>query len=85
MDRYVTIGIHASFHTVADEGEAVRDIVSVIGRRLGLPVTSLLAESFGPLGRILWRGPICVQHDHPRDPRLDAHHPLLADLENIEL
>lgn len=39
-------------HAVADEGDAVKDIVGVIGRRLGLPVRSVPQESFGPLGAI---------------------------------
>ncbi len=42
----------SSWHAVADEGDAVRDIASVIGRRLGLPVRSVPPESFGPLGTI---------------------------------
>ena len=41
-----------TWHAVADEGDALRDIVGVIGRRLGLQVESLSAESFGPLGAI---------------------------------
>lgn len=42
----------AVLHAVADEGDAVRDIVEVIGARLGLPVEQLAPESFGPLGPI---------------------------------
>lgn len=42
-----------SWHAVADEGDAMRDIAEVIGRRLGVPAQSLPAESFGPLGEIL--------------------------------
>ncbi|MFI5761641.1 SDR family oxidoreductase [Streptomyces sp. NPDC051563] len=41
-----------SWHAVADEGDAVADIAAVIGRRLGLPVTSLPEEAFGPLGPV---------------------------------
>lgn len=41
-----------AWHAVADEGDRVLDIVTVIGRRLGLPVESLPAERFGPLGAI---------------------------------
>ncbi|MEU6141042.1 SDR family oxidoreductase [Streptomyces sp. NPDC047081] len=41
-----------SWHAVADEGDTVRDIAAVIGRRLGLPVESIPAETFGPLGPI---------------------------------
>jgi nucleoside-diphosphate-sugar epimerase len=41
-----------SWHAVADEGDAMRDIAEVIGRRLGVPAQSVPAESFGPLGAI---------------------------------
>lgn len=39
-------------HAVGDEGDAMRAIAEVIGRRLGLPVESVPAESFGPLGTL---------------------------------
>ncbi|MEU0090002.1 SDR family oxidoreductase [Kribbella sp. NPDC006257] len=42
----------SSWHAVADEGDAVRDIVTVIGEQLGLPVQSLPPESFGALGAV---------------------------------
>ncbi|GAA2752570.1 SDR family oxidoreductase [Amnibacterium kyonggiense] len=42
----------SSWHAVQDEGDAVRDIAAVIGRRLGLPVQQLPDEAFGPLGPI---------------------------------
>ncbi|WP_111766925.1 NAD-dependent epimerase/dehydratase family protein [Nakamurella deserti] len=41
-----------AWHAVADEGTAVRDIATVIGRRLGLPVASAPVEEFGPFGAI---------------------------------
>ena len=41
-----------SWHAVSDEGDAVRDIAAVVGRRLGLPVQSVPEESFGPFGSI---------------------------------
>jgi len=41
-----------SWHAVADEGDAVRDIAAVIGRRLGLPVDSVAEETYGPFGPI---------------------------------
>jgi nucleoside-diphosphate-sugar epimerase len=41
-----------SWHAVADEGDAVRDIAAVIGRRLGLPVEAVPQETFGPFGPI---------------------------------
>src|SRR6478735_2389102 len=40
----------SSWHAVADEGDAVRDIATVIGRRLGLPVESRPEADFGPFG-----------------------------------
>ena len=42
----------SSWHAVADEGDTMRDIAGVIGRRLGVPVAEVPAESFGPLGPI---------------------------------
>jgi nucleoside-diphosphate-sugar epimerase len=41
-----------SWHAVADEGDAVRDIATVIGRKLGLPVQQVPTESFGPIGPV---------------------------------
>ena len=42
----------SSWHAVADEGDAVRDIATVIGRRLELPVEPVSTETYGPLGPI---------------------------------
>ena len=42
----------SAWHAVADEGDQVRDIAAVIGRRLGLPVRSVPPETYGPLGPI---------------------------------
>ena len=42
----------SAWHAVADEGDAVRDIATVIGRRLGLPVESVPEGRFGPFGPI---------------------------------
>lgn len=39
-------------HAVGDEGDPMRSIAEVIGRRLGVPVDSAPAEIFGPLGAI---------------------------------
>lgn len=39
-------------HAVGDEGDPMRSIADVIGRRLGVPVESAAAENFGPLGVI---------------------------------
>jgi nucleoside-diphosphate-sugar epimerase len=74
-----------SWHAVDDEGDAVRDIAEVIGRRLALPVQQVPKENFGPLGAIFaadqpatsaqTRQKLGWQPTHPR---------LLADLENIQ-
>jgi nucleoside-diphosphate-sugar epimerase len=42
----------SSWHAVGDEGDAVRDIAEVIGRKLGIPVQQVPQESFGPIGAI---------------------------------
>ncbi|MGT2426406.1 NAD-dependent epimerase/dehydratase family protein [Amnibacterium kyonggiense] len=42
----------SSWHAVQDEGDAVRDIAEVIGRRLGLPVRQLPDDAFGQLAPI---------------------------------
>jgi nucleoside-diphosphate-sugar epimerase len=74
-----------SWHAVADEGDRVRDIAAVIGRRLGLPVQSVPAETYGPLGPIFAADqPSSSAHTRqalgwqPKNPGL------LADLENIQ-
>jgi len=41
-----------SWHAVADEGDPVHDIATVIGRRLGLPVATMPPETYGILGPI---------------------------------
>jgi nucleoside-diphosphate-sugar epimerase len=75
----------SSWHAVADEGDAVRDIAAVIGKRLGLPVEAVPAETYGPLGAIFatdqpsssirTRESLGWQPTHPS---------LLADLENLQ-
>lgn len=74
-----------AWHAVADEGDALRDIASVIGRRLGLPVEPVPEEVYGPLGPIFAADqPSSSAHTRdalgwsPVQPRL------LADLENIQ-
>lgn len=74
-----------SWHAVADEGDSVRDIASVIGRRLVLPVESVPSEIYGPLGPIFatdqpsssayTRNTLGWQPKHPS---------LLKDLENLQ-
>ncbi|MGN6723032.1 MAG: SDR family oxidoreductase [Marmoricola sp.] len=75
----------SSWHAVGDEGDQVRDIAEVIGRRLGVPVTSVPAENFGPLGQIFAAdqpaSSVATQEAlgwKPTNPSL------LEDLENIE-
>ncbi|GAB6856135.1 SDR family oxidoreductase [Microbacterium xylanilyticum] len=73
-----------SWHAVGDEGDPVRDIVEVIGRRLELPVASVPPETFGPLGAIF----VADQPASSRRTREElgwtpTHPSLLADLENI--
>lgn len=73
-----------SWHAVADEGDSVRDIATVIGRRLGLPVEEVPQESFGPFGQIF-------AMDQPSSSARTrevlgwrpTHPGLLEDLENI--
>ena len=74
-----------AWHAVADEGDKVRDIAAVVGRRLGLPVQSVSPDSYGPLGSIFAMDQPAssahtraVLHWEPRHPGL------LADLENLE-
>ncbi|WP_410644866.1 SDR family oxidoreductase [Amycolatopsis sp. lyj-346] len=43
----------AVLHAVGDEGVPIRDVAEVVGRRLGLPVTSVAAGQLGFLGGIL--------------------------------
>jgi nucleoside-diphosphate-sugar epimerase len=75
----------SAWHAVADEGDAVRDIAAVIGRRLGLPVESVAQETYGPLGPIF-------ATDQPSSSAVTretlgwtpTHPSLLEDLENIQ-
>ncbi|WP_439382806.1 SDR family oxidoreductase [Amycolatopsis lexingtonensis] len=74
-----------AWHAVADEGDAVRDIATVIGRRLGLPVEPVPEENFGPFGPIFGMDqPASSTHTRevlgwqPKRPGL------LEDLENIQ-
>lgn len=74
-----------SWHAVADEGDEVRDIAAVIGRRLGLPVREVPEEEFGPFG------PIFAMDQPASSVRTrdvlgwtPTHPSLLEDLENVE-
>lgn len=73
------------WHAVADEGDAVRDIAAVIGRRLDLPVQSMPVESFGPFGPIFAMDqPASSAHTRDALGWQPTHPSLLADLENTQ-
>lgn len=74
-----------AWHAVADEGDAVRDIAAVVGKRLGLPVEPVPQESFGPFG------PIFAMDQPATSARTrevlgwqPTHPSLLEDLENVQ-
>ena len=74
-----------SWHAVADEGDAVRDIAAVIGRRLGLPVEAVPQETYGPLGPIFATDqPSSSAHTRQTLGWEPTHPSLLEDLENIQ-
>jgi nucleoside-diphosphate-sugar epimerase len=69
---------------VADEGDAVRDIAAVVGRRLGLPVEQVRVETFGPFGSIFALDqPASSAHTRETLGWQPTHPILLADLENL--
>ncbi|PWI41075.1 SDR family oxidoreductase [Streptomyces sp. ICBB 8177] len=75
----------SAWHAVADEGDAVRDIAAVIGRRLGLPVASVPTESFGALGPVFAADqPASSAHTRAALDWKPTHPSLLEDLEKIE-
>ncbi|AQZ62888.1 NAD-dependent epimerase/dehydratase [[Actinomadura] parvosata subsp. kistnae] len=74
-----------TWHAVADEGDAVRDIATVIGRRLGLPVEQVPQENFGPFGPIFAMDqPASSAHTRQVLGWRPAHPGLLEDLANIQ-
>lgn len=74
-----------SWHAVSDEGDAVRDLATVIGRRLGLPVESVPPETFGPLGSIFAMDqPASSAYTRDALGWQPTHPSLLDDLENIQ-
>ena len=74
-----------SWHAVADEGDQVRDIAAVIGRHLGLPVESVPAETYGPLGPMFSNDqPSSSAHTRQALGWEPKHPGLLEDLENIQ-
>jgi nucleoside-diphosphate-sugar epimerase len=75
----------SSWHAVDDEGDRVRDIAAVIGRRLGLPVEAVPEETYGPLGMIFATDqPSSSTHSRKALDWEPKHPGLLADLENIQ-
>jgi nucleoside-diphosphate-sugar epimerase len=73
-----------SWHAVADEGDAVLDIATVIGRRLGLPVEAVPPETYGPFGAIFATDqPSSSTHTREALGWEPTHLSLLDDLENI--
>jgi nucleoside-diphosphate-sugar epimerase len=74
-----------SWHAVADEGDRVRDIAAVIGRRLGLLVEPVPQDSFGPFGPIFAMDqPASSAHTRDALGWQPTHASLLEDLENIQ-
>ncbi|RLV50537.1 SDR family oxidoreductase [Nocardioides mangrovicus] len=74
-----------AWHAVADEGDAVRDIAAVIGRRLGLPVESVPPETFGELGPIFAADQPATSTRTREELGWTPTHPsLLDDLELLE-
>ena len=74
----------SAWHAVADEGDAVRDMAAIIGRRLGLPVESVPEDTFGPFGPIFAMDqPSSSAHTRDALGWEPTHPALLADLENI--
>jgi nucleoside-diphosphate-sugar epimerase len=74
-----------AWHAVADEGDAVRDIAAIIGRRLGLPVETVPDETYGPLGPIFAIDqPASSTHTQETLGWKATHLSLLEDLENIQ-
>jgi nucleoside-diphosphate-sugar epimerase len=74
-----------AWHAVADEGDAVRDIATVIGRRLGVDVQSVPQEMFGVLGPIFATDqPSSSAHTRKTLDWEPRHPSLLEDLENLQ-
>lgn len=73
-----------SWHAVQDEGDQVKEIAAVIGRRLGLPVRPVPAETYGPVGSIFALDqPSSSAHTRSALGWQPTHPSLLEDLELI--
>lgn len=74
-----------TWHAVADEGDRVLDLATVIGRRLGVPVEPTAEETFGPFGSIFAADqPASSAHTREALGWVPARPSLLEDLENIQ-
>lgn len=74
-----------AWHAVADEGDTVKDIMTVVGRRLDLPVAERPAENFGPLAPIfLADQPASSARTRAESGWQPTRPSLLVDLENIQ-
>ncbi len=74
-----------TWHAVADEGDRVLDIATVVGRRLNLPVQAVPQESFGPFGPIFAMDqPASSLHTREAIGWQPTHPSLLEDLENLQ-
>jgi nucleoside-diphosphate-sugar epimerase len=74
-----------AWHAVDDQGDAVRDIATVIGQRLRLPVEAMPQETFGPLGPIFATDQPSSSAQTRQTLGWEPRHPsLLEDLENIQ-
>lgn len=73
-----------AWHAVADEGDRVRDLTEVIGRRLGLPVERVADDVFGAFAPIFAMDqPASGAHTQRTLGWQPTHPGLLADLENV--
>ena len=73
-----------AWHAVADEGDRVRDLAVVIGRRLGLSVERVADEVFGEFAPIFAMDQPASGAHTQRSLGWQPRHPsLLADLENV--
>lgn len=74
-----------AWHAVRDEGDAVRDIAAVIGRRLGVPEEPVAEEAFGPLGAVFATDQPASSARTREELSWQPTRPhLLEDLENIQ-
>ncbi|GAA1529090.1 SDR family oxidoreductase [Kribbella lupini] len=74
-----------AWHAVDDEGDPVKAIAEVIGRRLGVPVQEVPADSYGPIGAIFAADqPASSAHTRETLNWQPVHPKLLDDLELIK-